>query len=299
MSSPQPTPSSPSPGKRKVSAERPVSRPVKEARNPDPATSGEDFEPQASGTVRRPGQSLPAQSKSRGGWGWAVGLGALLAAGLLWYNAGGSRSGGSDESASANWAHVVEAGQRTAAEKRDVMKLKDPLGGGQVVPAVLVSQVDRDTKLTDAASTHLKNGDRKAAEDAIAQAQIIPPIPEKAKDPSGQPIQPVRPTLTQGMAEGIRNGSTEFFQLFLYDSCDQDGDLVEVVINGVPFATVPLTKSGATLSVPIGAGSNEIVLRGIYDGGGGITVACRTSRGDFFCRSMRVGESSQVGLVQK
>lgn len=180
------------------------------------------------------------------------------------------------------------------------MKWKDAAGVGQIVSAVHLSRTDLNPALTQATRDQVNRGDLKAAQDAIANAQVIPPIPAHAKDASGQPIQPVKPTLTPGLADGIRNGSTEFFQVFLYDSCAEDGDVVEVMINGAPFATVPLTHGGATLSVPITAGAaTDVSLRGIFDGGGGITVACRTSQGDYFSRRMGVGETTQIGLVQK
>ena len=48
--------------------------------------------------------------------------------------------------------------------------------------------------------------------------------------------------------------------------------------NGAAY-TVTLSNAGVTLSIPVSStGSTKIQLRGIYDGGGGITVGCRTSR---------------------
>jgi hypothetical protein len=46
-------------------------------------------------------------------------------------------------------------------------------------------------------------------------------------------------------------------------------------------------------------GTTVITLRGVHDGGGGITVSFQTSQGDFFCQPMDVGEECQVGVVVK
>jgi hypothetical protein len=55
-----------------------------------------------------------------------------------------------------------------------------------------------------------------------------------------------------------------------------------------------------TVSVPVNnASPTKVSLRGIHDGGGGITVGCRTSMGDFFTRSMWEGEVQDLGLARQ
>ena len=100
------------------------------------------------------------------------------------------------------------------------------------------------------------------------------------------------------MQQKILSGDTKFFHIYLYDCCDEDGDVVEVILNGEVFAVVPITHAGATLSVPVGGSGTSVSLRGVRDGGGGITVACRTSQGDFFTKSMTPGETQVIGLVR-
>lgn len=105
----------------------------------------------------------------------------------------------------------------------------------------------------------------------------------------GLPVTPVRPSLSDGMRDEIVRGDTRFFHIFLHDSCAEDGDVVDLLINGRRFVTVPITHAGTTLSVPLNAGV-VVSVRGVLDGGGGITVACRTSLGQGFVRDLAEGE---------
>jgi len=119
----------------------------------------------------------------------------------------------------------------------------------------------------------------------------------QAESPQAESASP-RPEISDGLRDEILRGDAEFFHIFLYDSCDQDGDVVKVLLNGQPFAYVPITHAGATLSVPVsGATPTAIAIEGVYDGGGGITVACRTSQGDGFIRVMAPGEVRYLGIA--
>jgi hypothetical protein len=91
---------------------------------------------------------------------------------------------------------------------------------------------------------------------------------------------------------------TRFVRVYLFDSCINDGDVMALYLDDELIAIVPLTNAGATLTLPVPAsGRARIVLRGNVDGGGGITVGCRTSLGDFFCRPMTTGEVQPVGII--
>jgi hypothetical protein len=101
------------------------------------------------------------------------------------------------------------------------------------------------------------------------------------------------------MLTAIRDGGAEFYYLRLSDCCAEDGDIVDISVNGEPFATVRLTHEQSVLSVPLIPGTTVFTLRGVHDGGGGITVLFQTSRGEFFCQPMDVGEEYHVGVVVK
>jgi len=60
---------------------------------------------------------------------------------------------------------------------------------------------------------------------------------------------------------------------------------------------VPITNSGIILTLPLAnRGTTQVSIRGIHDGGGGITVACETSQGTGFVRVLQVGESQSVSF---
>lgn len=91
-----------------------------------------------------------------------------------------------------------------------------------------------------------------------------------------------------------------FYTLSLFDSCDQDGDVVAVRSNGVEITQVLLTNAGQTVSIPLApSGGNIIEIYGAKDGGGGITVAFKTSYGDFYSKIINPGESIPVALKVK
>ncbi len=185
---------------------------------------------------------------------------------------------------------------------------------------------DLDSQTTDAIRQALVAGDDSTADVLFAQAQssqvkassvgLSPrangavgndPIandqpasaPIVSTDPSASLVAAkVAPTLTPGLRAEILRGDTSFYHIHLSDSCYDDGDVVEILINGQPFFIVPITNAGATLSVPITSGTATVIsVRGVYDGGGGITVACRSSQGEGFVRVMTVGEIQPLGVT--
>ena len=99
------------------------------------------------------------------------------------------------------------------------------------------------------------------------------------------------------LASALEQGRKELFQIELFDCCQEDGDVVEVFVNGSPFATVPIINAGTLLSMPLSPGENTITIQGTQDGRGGVTLSFRTSRGDFFARRMRVGQAYHLGVT--
>ncbi len=104
--------------------------------------------------------------------------------------------------------------------------------------------------------------------------------------------------MTPGMRSEMMHGDSKFYHVHLNDSCYNDGDVVEILVNEKPMFLVPINNAGATISIPVSTRSVTVVsVRGVYDGGGGITVACRTSRGEGFIRVMSPGEIQPLGVV--
>ena len=97
-----------------------------------------------------------------------------------------------------------------------------------------------------------------------------------------------------GAADAEHTGSSSYL-LHLYDSCAEDGDEVEVLIGQRSLGIIPINHLGTNLTIPVyGNSPTSLTIRGVKDGGGGITIACRTSLGHGFVRSLEPGEEQLV-----
>jgi hypothetical protein len=84
-------------------------------------------------------------------------------------------------------------------------------------------------------------------------------------------------------------------EVYLYDTASSDGDVVALISGKVRF-DVPLTHKKTRVVVPITDG--KLVMQGVHDGGGGITVGLRTQDGDELTSPvMRVGQTVEVPFV--
>ncbi|EGQ7948225.1 hypothetical protein J7X21_001990 [Vibrio parahaemolyticus] len=75
----------------------------------------------------------------------------------------------------------------------------------------------------------------------------------------------------------------------VWDNLAEDGDVIEVSAGGMT-RTVPILNEPTTIVVPYSIDSAQIKIRGIRDGGGGITVAARTANGSLPLPPMSEGE---------
>jgi hypothetical protein len=196
------------------------------------------------------------------------------------------------------WSHHQDATQNWVRSNKSVeaMKWIPRQGVPQLSNLVPLSPTDRDEATTRELRRQLGLKNWQEADRILQRAQ------RNVGDPSGllrdAPIQPAVPTLSSGMRAEIERGDAKCFHIFLYDSCAEDGDVVDLLINGVRFATVPITNEGTTLSVPIAIGSPaSLTIRGVFDGRGGITVACRTSLGQGFVRVLAPGEEQDLAVI--
>ena len=216
--------------------------------------------------------------------GTAAVIGALLVGG--WY----VTQGGSAEKQHPNWQHVTAAAKASDGVTNQLTHL-DKAGNTQVLPAIQVTAADADRAATQQVRQALRRNDPITATAALQSAQRMPTA---SQNPD---VRPPAIAADSELATELKDGRTELFQIELFDCCHEDGDIVDVVVNGTSFATVPIMHSGTMLSIPLSRGNNTVTIKGVKDGGGGVTLSFRTSRGDYFARSMRVGEEYQMGVV--
>ena len=112
--------------------------------------------------------------------------------------------------------------------------------------------------------------------------------PELVNPPAAAPQSALTP---QGQA-AVRSDGYSIFQMQLIDDVAEDGDVVQIAVDGVPVSFLSLSHAGASLDIPLKKGeSHKITITAVRDGGGGVTLGLRTSMGDIVSRNMSVGES--------
>ena len=190
--------------------------------------------------------------------------------------------GDSGETGHPDWRHVVAATEASGDANRLVRV--ESSGVEQVVDSIEFSAQDADADTTLAVQEALQQNDPDVVRDRLLAAQEFPAAvtSEAVLDPE---------------AHAAIDDQTQFYQVQVFDCCDEDGDIVEIVVNGQPSMIVPIMHEAATISIPLSHGANSISLRGVKDGSGGITVSFRTSEGRYFSRRMLVGEEQQLGVI--
>lgn len=197
---------------------------------------------------------------------------------------------GAAEQAHDNWAHVSAA---EAASDSAVNRLVhvDAAGGDQAVSGIEVSYRDANRASMRRIRTALLRQEITSANQLLgASHQGL------ESHPSAQP--PDLATNT-ALVAAFQDRGNELFEIFLFDCCAEDGDVVEILVNDIPFSTIPITHQGSTVAIPLHRGVNSLTIRGVCDGGGGITVGFRTSRGDFYSGSMSEGQDHRLGVIVK
>ncbi|OEU71026.1 MAG: hypothetical protein BA863_07720 [Desulfovibrio sp. S3730MH75] len=85
-------------------------------------------------------------------------------------------------------------------------------------------------------------------------------------------------------------GIISLARLTLWDNYDEDGDVVEVKSNGMT-RIVPIRHAKTTIVIPYSFESPSLSIKGIHDGGGGITISAVSSSGELPLPVMAVGET--------
>jgi hypothetical protein len=197
---------------------------------------------------------------------------------------------GSAEKQHPNWQHVAAATAASDGNSNQLVHV-DGSGDSHVLPAIELSAADTNRDATQEVRRALRRNDLFMATAALQAAQQMPTA---SQNPD---VRPPQIEEDSELVSDIKTGRKSFYEIELFDCCDEDGDIIELFVNGAPFATVPIVHRGTKLVIPLQQGNNTIAIRGIKDGGGGVTMSFRTSRGEYFARSLAVGEEHQMGVV--
>lgn len=216
--------------------------------------------------------------------GVAALIGAVLFSGWFYMGMGDA----SAEKQHENWQHVAAAAKASTDDAQQLIHL-DASGASTQSASLEVSSADMNRAAMQQIRIALMRNDLVSASAALQAAQNLP-------SPSANPEVRL-PTIDTEMATAIKEGRKELYQIELFDCCHEDGDIVEVLVNGKSFAAVPIMHQGTMVSIPLDRGSNVITVRGVKDGGGGVTVSFRTSRGEYFARYMSVGEEHSMDVI--
>ncbi|GAA4875953.1 hypothetical protein [Ferrimonas pelagia] len=79
----------------------------------------------------------------------------------------------------------------------------------------------------------------------------------------------------------------------VWDNLEEDGDVIEVSASGVSY-TVPIRHAPTKIVVPYSIDTPSLSLKGIRDGGGGITVSAKTQQGEISIPPLTVGQTMDL-----
>lgn len=286
---PQPAPE-PEPEKAKPEA----------ASKPASASSSSDIA-HAQAYIPRPGQT-PGKGRA------VLALAALIAAGALAGTAIHFRAPSGPPPIVAAAAKedkvltVTDADINVAATER-VRKSAPVVAAGDAAGAVAAAGV------VGAAAGSMGSGGPAAQTPAapVQSAPMAPAAPAPAVSAENRPSSPLpiappeliaaaatapQSALTIEGQKAVQSDGYSIFSMRLIDNVDQDGDVVQILIDGVPMSFLSLTHAGATLEIPLKKGeSHRITVMAVRDGVGGITLGLQTSAGTITSRRMAVGET--------
>lgn len=118
------------------------------------------------------------------------------------------------------------------------------------------------------------------------------PLPVAPPELVNPPVSAPQSALTPQGQAAVRSDGYSIFSMQLIDDVAQDGDVVQISVDGVPVSFLSLTHAGAVLDIPLKKGESHVIqVTAIRDGTGGITLGLRTSVGDVTSRNLAVGES--------
>lgn len=98
----------------------------------------------------------------------------------------------------------------------------------------------------------------------------------------------------QLIQQAVRN-TVQLGWITVWDNYAEDGDVIEIVANGVT-QRVPIWNAPTTVVIPYSGPGAQVTIRGVVDGGGGITAAAETSQGGMPFPPLAVGQTRNLTI---
>ena len=239
------------------------------------------------GDFPEPVAPTAGQNSSAGGrklFGCVAALALVMAA--VWFS---PRNVGLEQQ-HPSWQYVAAASDSENGTGAQLSHVESD-GNASMVSAIVVTRSDASRLASSRIRSALRRNDLVTATAAL---QAVQQLPSASMNPDVRP-----PVLSTGsmLMQSLKDRRSELYEIELFDCCHEDGDVIEVAVNGESFAVVPILHAGSKLTLPLKRGLNTVSVRAVKDGAGGVTVSFRTSRGDYYARCMNVGEEHQLSVM--
>jgi hypothetical protein len=96
----------------------------------------------------------------------------------------------------------------------------------------------------------------------------------------------------QRLAEKLADGSVRLAAVTVWDTMDEDGDIVEISAAGF-VQRVTIMHKPATFFLPLHPGGS-VTIKAVHDGYGGVTLGVRTITGNLPLPRLTVGQSLEI-----
>ena len=104
------------------------------------------------------------------------------------------------------------------------------------------------------------------------------------------------PAETRTLEHNLQTATERLVWITVFDDCREDGDIVE--IRSLRYRRdIPMVHAPTSIAVPVSAAEQAISLTGVYDGGGGITVAIRLNGQMVPVPRLRPGQTLSIPIT--
>ena len=101
---------------------------------------------------------------------------------------------------------------------------------------------------------------------------------------------------TQTLQTNLQSATERLVWLTVFDDCREDGDIVAIRTLRY-YREIPIVHAPTQIAVPVSAAEQAISLTGVYDGGGGITVAIRLNGQMVPVPRLRPGQTLSIPIT--